>query len=84
MPHYQDERCTECNNICSKLLLTAKRVQFVEVVNQKKVLKSRVTAWLCEECRDKDPDWLLEPKAAAPGYKSAGLERVRAAQKKRE
>lgn len=84
MPHYHDERCTECNNICSKILLTAKRIQFVAVENQRKVLKSRVTAWLCEDCLAKDPDWNLDPRAAAPGYRSPGLERVRAAQKENE
>lgn len=81
MPGYHDERCTECTNICSKILLTAKRIQFVALENQKKVLRSRVVAWLCEDCLAKDPEWNLTAREAAPGYKSAGLERVRAAQK---
>lgn len=80
MAHYAEERCTECRLTCSKILLTAKRIQFTEVTNHKKVLKSRVVAWLCEKCRDADPDWQLEAREAAPGLKSPALERVRAAQ----
>lgn len=82
MPAYADERCTECGKICSKILLTSKRVQFVGLDNPKKVLKSRVKDWLCEACLAKDPDWNLEAYEAAPSHKSPGLERVREAQRR--
>lgn len=76
MPHYSDNKCTNCGNHCSKELLTIRKVIFTARTQPSKVLKSRTTDWLCEECRDEDPDW--NRKAFdAPGHTSPALERAR-------
>lgn len=76
MPHYSEDRCTNCNKFCDKELLTIKRVAFYPRTKSQKAIKNRTVAWLCEECRDVDPDWKLKA-FEAPGHTSAPLERVR-------
>lgn len=76
MAHYTEDRCSKCGNKTSPELLMVKRVQFLARVNLRKVLKTRVVAWLCEPCLDKDEDYNREAYTA-PGHTSAPLERVR-------
>lgn len=76
MSGYSSERCTECGNLTSPELLTIKRVAFFARTQSSKTIKSRTTGWLCEKCRDKDPDWNREAYTA-PGHTSEPLERVR-------
>lgn len=76
MPHYTDERCSSCDKITSPELMVVKTVMFTERKNRKKIVKSRVVAWLCEACCAADPDFTAEPYSG-PGHKSAALERAR-------
>lgn len=78
MPQYSQDRCSNCDNKTSPELLAIKRVQFLDRTNNKKILKSRVVAWLCESCLNKDEDWNREAYSS-PGHDSPALERVRAA-----
>jgi hypothetical protein len=50
-------KCGPCQKEFPKELLTAKRVQFRELGTDGRVLKSRVTAWLCPECLEADPEY---------------------------
>ncbi len=76
MPHYTEDKCTRCGNKTSPELLMVKRVQFLARLNMRKVLKTRVTDWLCESCLEKDEDFNREAYAT-PGHTSSALERVR-------
>lgn len=81
MPHFSEtDRCTKCNKYCSRELLTVKHIQFTDYpVRGKarpKILKMRTTDYLCEKCRDADPDWNI-PAYTGPGHTSQARERVR-------
>ena len=76
MSFYSEPRCSGCNQITSLELLAIKQVSFLERTKRGKVIKSRVVAWLCEECMEADPDFQLPPYSG-PGNTSAPLERVR-------
>lgn len=82
MPRFSDtEHCSECGLYCSRELLTVKIIQFSTLPDRgqgvrSKVTKSRAVAYLCEKCRDQDPDW-NRPAYTGPGHTSQALERVR-------
>lgn len=76
MPHYSEDRCSECGAICSAELLTIKRANFSPRTASAKIKRSRVMAWLCEDCLDVDPDWNRRAYAS-PGMTSPALERTR-------
>lgn len=76
MPHYSEDRCSECGNFCSKELLTVKRATFHPRTQPSKVTRSRTVSWLCETCREKDPDWNREA-FNGPGHTSPARERAR-------
>ena len=77
MPHYTTNRCTVCMNLTSPELLTVKRTSFSPRSEPSKVIRSRTTAWLCQSCIKKDPEWNLPAYKGAPGMTSEALERVR-------
>jgi hypothetical protein len=76
MPHYSEDRCSGCGDITSPERLTIKRANFSSRTASSKIKRSRVVAWLCDECLDKDPDWNRRPYGS-PGMTSEALERVR-------
>jgi hypothetical protein len=76
MSFYSEDRCTGCNQLTSPELMVTKQVNFLERTRRGKVIKSRVVAWLCEECTEADPDFQL-PAYSGPANTSAALERVR-------
>lgn len=71
-------RCTSCGRDVGRAGLTKKRVQWQTM--DEVVVRSRVRGWLCDACRDTDPDYLAEPLTASPGMAGAG--HGRAARKK--
>lgn len=77
MPHYSENKCTRCGNICSAELLTIKRASFSSRTTPNVVKRSRTTDWLCETCLEGDPEWNLPAYKGAPGMTSPALERVR-------
>lgn len=79
MAHYSEPRCTVCGNLFPKEILVSKAVTFKRYGTKGSVLKSRTIAHICPEDLEKDKDWKI-PANVAPGSKSPGLERVRAAQ----
>jgi hypothetical protein len=76
MPHYSSDRCSGCGNITSPELLTIKRATFSPRLKSTKTVRSRVVAWLCEGCLDKDEDYNREAYSST-GMKSEPLERAR-------
>jgi len=74
--HYTDLECGKCKQKTLRELLYAKVVSFRSFENNR-VVKSRTTIWLCNECVKNDPDWNMEPYKSAPGLVSPALERVR-------
>lgn len=78
MPHYSTYKCTGCNQVTLKELLTVKKVVFSPIGAGTKITKSRTIAWLCNECIELDEDWQREAFSGSPGHKSPALERVRA------
>lgn len=77
MPHYSEDKCTNCGQMTSPELLTVKRVQFLPRTAATRVIRSRSTDWLCETCLEKDPDWNRPAYRGSPGMTSPALERVR-------
>lgn len=59
--------CTRCGARPGREKLTVKRAVFTTMGNGFKTLKSRATDWLCENCRNADPDWQREWNSDAPG-----------------
>lgn len=53
--------CTACGKRKKREQLTVKKVLFQHFGRNGQVLRSRVSAWLCEECKNKDIDWNREP-----------------------
>lgn len=52
--------CTSCGKEKKRDMLTVKKVMFLNFGRNGKALRSRVVAWLCDECRAKDKDWAQE------------------------
>jgi hypothetical protein len=75
MPFYTNYACTVCEKPFPKELLVSKTVVF-SPVGVRRILKSRVTKFLCPECLEIDTEYNLEP-FHSPGTKSVGLERIR-------
>lgn len=82
MPRHSDtEHCSKCDKYCSRELLTVKHIMFADLpdrgkTSRGKIQKMRTVAYLCEKCRDEDPDWNIEAYTG-PGHTSQALERVR-------
>lgn len=63
--------CTICGATVDRDGLTVKKSLFQKFGRNGKWLKSRVVAWLCEDCRNADPDWNLnENKGGKPSAPS--------------
>jgi hypothetical protein len=77
IPHYTEYKCGKCGRTCERDLLITKKVVFQKLGPGGKIIKSRTKLWLCDECLPEDEDFNTEPYTAAPGTKSAPLERVR-------
>jgi DNA-directed RNA polymerase subunit RPC12/RpoP len=75
MPFYTHYACSVCGEPFPKELLVSKTATF-SPVGSRRILKSRVTKFLCPEHLEEDVDYQLPP-FHSPGTKSAGLERVR-------
>ncbi len=60
-------KCTVCGKQEIREDLTVKRVSFQTMGVKWKILRSRVVAWLCDDCRDADEVWLMPKAAASPG-----------------
>lgn len=52
-------KCTGCGILADRDKLTVKKALFQRFGRNGKWLRSRVVAWLCEDCRDTDSDWNL-------------------------
>lgn len=59
--------CGNCGQTKTKATLTVKRVQFLEMGENGKLLKTRVVEWLCEDCRAEDPAWSQDKLFGSPG-----------------
>lgn len=85
MPRFTDsDHCSRCKKYVSRELVTVKTIQFTELPDRTagarrkapKVLKQRTVDYLCEKCRDADPEWNI-PAFSGPGHTSPALERTR-------
>lgn len=84
MPHYTDYDCSKCGRSvtrdeANRGKLVRKIVQFVTFGPRPKIVKSITVKFLCEEDMRDDDDFKRLPHRG-PGQRSAGLEKVRAAQ----
>lgn len=84
IPHYTDYNCSQCGKSvtrdeANRGKLVRKIVQFVTFGPRPRIVKSITTKFLCEEDMQKDEDFKRVPNRG-PGQRSAGLEKVRAAQ----
>ena len=68
-------RCTECGREMTREQLRAKRVQYRELVGDRRVVRPRTVAWLCvspprggKSCLDLDADWHRQSLRDAPGF----------------
>lgn len=59
--------CSKCQKECGRNSLHVKRVQFREMGPNGRVIKTRVTEWLCPDCLQADPDYKRPQWGAAPG-----------------
>lgn len=51
--------CTKCNRVTQREYLVVKKVVFLSMGIGGRTLRSRVTDWLCPDCRLKDDDYSL-------------------------
>ena len=70
MPYMPNYKCTRCDTPQKRDLLTVKKVSFLEMGTGGRVVRSRVTHWLCPSCVSKDEDFNREP------FKAPGSERI--------
>jgi predicted RNA-binding Zn-ribbon protein involved in translation (DUF1610 family) len=56
-------RCSKCGAVHPRESLVVKRVQFQTMGRNWRTLKSRVTDWLCPDCREADPAWQAKLRA---------------------
>lgn len=54
-PTYHE--CTRCGKYKQRSDISVKRSVFMTFGRNPKTIRSRVVAWLCDECRAADPDW---------------------------
>lgn len=71
-PDHEGERTVQRDN------LRAKRVQFLKLGRNGRVIHSRVIAFLCLSCIEKDPDYQRPRLAASPGMADTRLSREQA------
>lgn len=76
MAHYTPLDCSVCKQRTLRELLFAKVVSF-RSFETNRIVKSRTTIWICNECIKEDPDWNMEAYKSAPGLISPALERVK-------
>lgn len=65
MANIPEYGCTRCNTPTSRDDLIVKKSLFTEMGEGGRSVRSRVTDWLCQKCREEDPDWNL-PKFNPP------------------
>lgn len=65
--------CDRCQTDVGKLNLRAKRVQFVTIGLNGKMIQSRIVAWLCIACMEADPDFQRPARSASPGMRDTRL-----------
>lgn len=64
-----DYTCHRCLKQFDRETLRAKKVQYLMMGRNGKVIRSRVIEWLCVPCMEKDPDYNRELWIASPGMK---------------
>jgi len=65
--------CDTCGRDVGKLNLRAKRVQFLTIGLNGKMIQSRITSWLCISCMETDPDFTRPSRSASPGMRDTKL-----------
>lgn len=70
-----DYRCATCGKRKTRDTLFARRVQWLTMGNRSKVVRGRVTYWVCRSCMEKDPDYQREGLVDSPGYQDTELAR---------
>ena len=65
--------CTSCGRTTARDDLTVKRAQFVTMGMGATNLRSRVIAWLCPPCLEKDREWNL-PERHKPSKPDVSLD----------
>lgn len=76
--------CTRCGRKLTKAELVAKRVQFRDLGESGRTLKSRVTEWLCRvpqddgspSCLHADEDWNRPAFRQSPGMADTKMARI--------
>lgn len=53
--------CNGCGKPTSRDMLTVKKIRFDSMGQGSRNIRSRVKAWLCHSCVQRDPDWKLPP-----------------------
>lgn len=66
-------RCTVCGRAGGRGDLTVKQVVFMTSSKPRLNLRQRTIAWLCDTCRDQDPEWNLPAWAKSPGMSNTRL-----------
>lgn len=61
--------CSACEVDVGRDSLLAKRVQFTTFGRGARPVRSRIVAWICMDCAEKDPDWTSEPWVDGPYLK---------------
>lgn len=59
MANLKEYRCSNCDQVTDRKLLTVKKVLFLEMGVGARTLKSRVVGWLCPRCVARDGDFNL-------------------------
>lgn len=57
----KDYRCTRCGAPRPRESLVVKKATFARMGEGAKLIRSRVTDWLCPSCTVADPDWNRTP-----------------------
>jgi hypothetical protein len=60
-------KCSVCGREEQREDLTVKRVSFQTMGIKFRTIRSRVVAWLCDDCRSEDVAWNMPKAAASPG-----------------
>lgn len=58
--------CSSCGREQEREALTVKKAMFKMFGRNGRVLRSRVVAWLCSDCREKDIDWTRDDSKGGP------------------
>jgi hypothetical protein len=62
-----DLSCDKCKQQFPRAKLFVRRVQFVQLGMNGKVMRSRTTDWLCESCMGEHPDYNRTAHRDSPG-----------------